>query len=279
MQAGDVRGLLVAGIVGLGLSLPARAEISSDAQALFEALSMSEVVQIMHEEGIGYGREIAADLFAGDPPAEWDALVAEIYNPERMEAEALQALSDATLNDDLGPIIAFFTSEPGQSFIELEISARRAFLDEELEAEAKATASMALMDQTPRAEQVGRFVRINDLVETNVTSALNSTYAFYLGLMDGGAFPSEMTEEDMIADVWSQEAEIRANTTEWVFGFLMMAYGPVSDEDIEAYISFSQTDGGKTLNRAVFGAFDGIFEGISMSLGRAAARYMVGQEL
>jgi hypothetical protein len=97
--------------------------------------------------------------------------------------------------------------------------------------------------------------------------------------MDGGAFPAEMTESDILSDVWAQEPEIRANTEEWIYSFLIMAYDPVAPEDIEAYIAFSETDAGRAANRAIFAAFDGMFEDISLALGRAAARYMATQEL
>lgn len=250
-----------------------------DVRALFEALALPEVVQIMHEEGIGYGADIAADLFAGGAPAEWTDAVASIYDPVRMESEALAALTTATAGRDLEPMITFLTTEPGRTFIQLEVSARRALLDDEVETAAKEAAAIALIDDTPRAQQITRFVKTNDLIETNVMSAMNSTYAFYLGLMDGGAFPPEMTEDEMLADVWSQEPEIRDNTSEWVYGFLTKAYDPASDADLEVYIGFSQTEDGRLLNRVVFGAFSEVFEGISLSLGRAAARFVGGQEL
>ncbi len=191
----------------------------------------------------------------------------------------MEALAAATAGQDIGPILAFFTSEPGSTFIDLEVSARQAMLDPEVEQMAKEAAAVAMADESPLYAQIERFVAANDLVETNVVAAMNSTYAFYLGLMDGGAFPAEMTESDILGDVWAQEPMIRANTEEWVYSFLLMAYGPLSPEDMEAYIAFSETDAGRAANRAIFAAFDGMFEEISLALGRAAARYMATEEL
>ena len=70
------------------------------------------------------------------------------------------------------------------------------------------------------------FIETNNLIETNVAGALNTNYAFYMGLMDGQAFGGALTEEQVLSDVWSQEAEIRSNTTEWLYAFLWMAYQP-----------------------------------------------------
>ena len=120
---------------------------------------------------------------------------------------------------------------------------------------------------------------MNNLVETNVAGALNTNLAFYYGLLDGGAFGGALTEDQILADVWSQEQEIRENTSEWIYSFLFMAYQPLEDEDLEAYIAFSETEAGEDLNRAMFASFDRLFEGISRSLGRAAANEMTAEEL
>lgn len=270
--------VLAAGLALGPLSALAQ-EAGPDVQALFEALRLSDIVQVMRDEGIAYGDEIGADLFGSSPPADWQETVASIYDPARLEPQVMEALAAATEGQDIGPILAFFTSEPGSTFIDLEVSARQAMLDPEVEQMAKEAAAVAMADQSPLYAQIERFVAINDLVETNVVAAMNSTYAFYLGLMDGGAFPAEMTESDILGDVWAQEAMIRANTEEWVYSFLLMAYGPLSPEDMEAYIAFSETDAGRAANRAIFAAFDGMFEEISLALGRAAARYMATEEL
>ncbi len=252
---------------------------TAEVAALYAALALPEIVQIMREEGMAYGADVGRDLFGGEPPQAWTDIVATIYDPLRMDGQVMAALADATAGQDLGPLIAFFTSEPGLNFVELEVSARRAFLDEELESMANEAAAIAAADQTPRYDQIRRFVEVNDLVETNVVAALNSTYSFYLGLQTGGAFPTDMTEDDILSTVWSQEAEIRATTTEWVYSFLNLAYDPLSDADMEAYIAFSQTDAGVLLNSAIFGAFDGIFDDIYLSLGQAASKFMTSEEL
>lgn len=272
-------------VLAIGLALGPLApavsaqEAGSDVEALFAALRLSDIVLIMRDEGIAYGDEIGADLFGSAPPADWQETVARIYDPARLEPQVLAALAEATAGQDIGPILDFFTQAPGSTFIDLEVSARQAMLDPEVEQMAKEAAAVAMADESPLFAQVQRFVAVNDLVETNVVAAMNSTYAFYLGLMDGGAFPAEMTESDILGDVWAQEPMIRANTEEWVYSFLLMAYGPLSPEDMEAYITFSETDAGRAANRAIFAAFDGMFEEISLALGRAAARYMATEEL
>ena len=123
------------------------------------------------------------------------------------------------------------------------------------------------------------FVDANELVDSNVVGAMNSNYAFYVGLMDGGAFAQDMTEDSILSDVWSQEPEIRADTIDWVYSYLALAYQPISDDDIAVYTALSKTDEGRALNRAIFGAFDTMYTTISMALGQGAAQFMVGEDL
>lgn len=272
------RPLIAAAMICL-TALPVRAEVRAETQALYDALNLGEMLNIMHEEGLGYGADIAEDLFGNRSNPSWDEQVAAIYDVAGMEAAVLASLDAATEGDDIAGMLAFLTSDTGQEIIELEVAARRAFLDDDVEEASVEAAALAMADETPRFALVERFVDANDLIETNVVGAMNSNYAFFLGLTEGGGFPQEMTEDQILADVWGQEPEIRRNTTEWVFSFVMLAFQPLDDAQIETYITFSESDAGQDLNSALFLTFDPLFEGISRDLGRAASVFMIGQDL
>lgn len=265
----------------LVLSTPVFAQ-DSDAEkieALYAALGLPELLEIMREEGLSYGNDIGADLFTGEPGPEWTELVGAIYDVERMEARVLADFGADLEGDDIDAMLAFFTSEPGRTIISLEVSARSALLDEAVEEVSKEAAAIALADEDPRMELIKTYAETNSLIEANVVGAMNANYAFYTGLMDGGAFPQSLSEDEILADVWSQEPDIRANTSEWLYSFLFLAYQPLDDADISAYIAFSETEAGQDINDALFTAFDGMFVDISRNLGRASSRFMGQQEL
>ncbi len=252
---------------------------NNDAEALFDALSLSEVIGVMREEGLGYGDELAADFFPGRTIEDWDRLMEAIYDAETMEGEVRSAFEGALDGDDLEGMLAFFNSAIGQEIVGLEISARRALMDEEIETMAEENAAIAMQDETNRFLLVQDFVETNDLIEANVVGAMNANYAFYTGLLDGGAFGGDLSEDQILADVWSRESEIRQNTTEWAFSFLLLAYQPLNDDELLSYTEFSKSEAGAQLNDALFKAFDGMLERISRDLGLATSRYMVEQEL
>ncbi|NUB46584.1 DUF2059 domain-containing protein [Fertoebacter nigrum] len=248
--------------------------------ALTEALMIGPVIDVMRAEGLDYGSSLEGELFGGSGGARWQAVVGMIYDTATMR-ERFDAVFAAELATDpeLEAMLSFFGSAQGQRILTLELEARRALMDEAAEEAAKVAVEDMIADADPRMEVLRRFAEANDLIESNVAGALNSNLAFFKGMSEGGAFGDAMTEEQMLADVWGQEPEIRTETTDWLFPYLALAYGPLPDEDMQAYLAFSETPAGQRLNAAVFAAFDKVFTAISYDLGRAAARQMQGEDI
>ena len=48
-------------------------------------------------------------------------------------------------------------------------------------------------------------------------------------------------------------------TEDWLYPFMSLAYQPLTDAELQAYLAFSETAGGQRLNAAVFAAFDVVF--------------------
>lgn len=263
----------------MGTALSGQTAQVAKADALFEAIGMPQMIEIMREEGLAYGETLAQDMLPGGPSAQWSIAVSAIYDIEMMYEEVRGAFGEAIEGDDIDRMLAFYTAEPGTTIVNLEVSARRALLDDAVETASKENAAIAMVDETDRYVMIKDFIEANDLIESNVVGALNSSYAFYMGLIDGGAMPAGMTAETALEDVWMQEPEIRSNTTEWAYSFLLMAYQPLSDDDLAAYLAFSQTEAGRDLTDALFVAFNGMFDDISRALGLASSRFMISQEL
>lgn len=282
MEMTAIRGAVFGIAAGAALVTTAPAQAAGhgeEIEALSAALNLEEMVGIMHAEGIAYGTQIGSDMFPDRAGARWVGMVADIYDPERIYEGVIAGMAEALDATEAQAISAFFTTEPGASVAALELSARRAMLDDEVDAMAREIAALAAADETERFVQIEAFIAANDLIETNVVGALNSNYAFYVGLLNGGAFPQGMSEEQILQDVWAQEPDIRDSTEEWLYSFLMLAYQPLSDGELDTYIAFSETEAGVALNRALFSAFDPVFEEISLRLGFAAAQMLQSADL
>lgn len=263
-----------------GAQAPSEA-VEREVDALLAAIRIDDTIAILREEGLEYGQTLEDDMFPGAGGASWGATVALIYDGARMRAAFRAALVEDFAADPaaVAPITEFFASDLGRKVVDLEIEGRRSLLDDAVEEASKAALEDLRAADGARLDLLERFVTVNDLVESNVSGALNANLAFYRGMQRGGAFGDEMTEEQMLSDVWGQEPEIRQSTEDWVYSYLNLAYGPLSDAELGAYADFSETAAGQRVNRALFGAFDRVFTPISEALGVAVARQMQGQDI
>lgn len=264
---------------------PATQATTDDAAAAITALGdlmlIPGVIAVMRDEGIDYGRTLSEEMFDGEGGPGWEAAISAIYDPERMRRTFDAALIEALAGDTaaVAATTEFFGTERGATILSLELEARRALLDEAVE-EAAMIAVQELQEKgDPRYDRLVRFAEANDLIEANVMGALNANLAFYKGIVAAGAFPGGMPEDEMLAEVWAQEDSVRAETESWLYPFIGLAYQPLSDEDLDAYIAFSESPEGQRLNRALFVAFDALFVEVSTALGRETGRRIGGQDI
>ena len=247
--------------------------------SLYQALGLPEIVAIMRTEGLGYGAEMQSDLLEGRGGARWPEAVSRIYDVELMEAVLKARLADELDGAELEPMLAFFQSELGERIVMLEVSAREAFLEEEIEQMSLEVFADLKAQGDARAKAIQDLAREAELVDNNVVGALNANYAFYKGLAEGGGLAVVPTEDEILADVWAQEGAIREETSDWVLGYLNLALQPLSDAELRAYSDFYVSDTGTILNQALFAAFDEMFTTISFALGRSASDFLGGEEL
>lgn len=262
--------------------LPLRAGASD---ALSRAYLLPELFEIMAEEGRQSVMADGADALQGRALEDFTRAVDQIYDPERMHGDFLAALM-AELDGAINVVedaLEFAETALGRQVLRLEISARRALLDEEVDEVAR----MALYDarrsdaetaNAARLELVRARVEANDLIELNVSLGMNTSLAYYQGLFAENAL-MELGADDMLQMVWMQEPAIRAEIEDWIEAYFLMSYQPLSDAELEAYIAYVSTPLAQSFNRAMFRAFDAVFSEISLAVGRVLGRRMSGEEL
>lgn len=267
---------------------PGRADQAAQEErvtTLMEMMGLDEIIAIMRDEGLAYGAELGSDMLSGGGGSTWDMLVDSIYDVDTMTSLVEQRFLASFGQADAAPLITFFEGKTGGQIVELEIAARRAFMDAAVEEAARESFRQVegdLAAQSPRSidphlSAIETYIEANDLIGFNVMGALNANLLFYRGLIEGGAL--EMSEAEVVSDVWAQEDDTRAETREWIYAFLMLAYEPLEPAQINAYADLSLTPSGRTMNRALFEAFDQMYGELSQALGFAVAGQMLGEEL
>ena len=276
--------MIRAALIALGLLLaaaPPAAAQGADADArVAELLEAPRMIGLMREEGIAYGETLAADLIGRPDDPVWAEALEAIYDEEAMLERFETALGEALTAEEAAPIAAFLEGDLGRRIVELELSAREVIADEAAEDAARAAWAEAAARGTPRAGRIETFIAVNDLVEENVASGLTANYEFLAGLAEGGGMGgAETSDEALIAQAYGAEPELRAETEAWLGGYLNLAYGPLSDADLDRYIAFSETEAGRDMNRALFRAFEAMYDGMSRAMGLAAGARMVGEDI
>lgn len=279
--------LLLAAMLALG---PANLTLADEAIAqpttevvadLGRTMKFDALFAVLDDEGKTYGQTLEDQMFPGVGGPHWSATVAAIYDIPRLRAafDAALAAELAADPEAIAQMLAFFGSPRGQRIVTREIEARRSLMDIAAKEAAEVAADKLATARDPRMGLIKRLVDAGDLLEMNVAGSMGGSLAFTQGMADAGLYGDQMTEAQMLSDVWGQEDQIRADTQTWLNSYLALAYQPLSDADLEAYIGFSQTPAGEKLNAALFSAFDQVFRQVSLDLGHAAARVIMGSNI
>ena len=122
---------------------------------------------------------------------------------------------------------------------------------------------------------VDEYIQANDLIEQNVQGALSADFSFFKGLDQ-----DTLTDDgELLAELLSQKDSMTAETTIWLYSFLLLAYRPLDEVQMRENIAFSRTDTGRALNEALFDGFDRMFDSISYRLGATVAQVLKGSDL
>jgi len=260
-----------------GFGMPAQAD-QPGMERLYNALRLSQSLAILRAESLSYALNNDKALLGKPGTAAWARAMQGVHDTAALEKIVQQNFYDALRDVDVSPLVRFFESEAGQRVVDLEITARDAFRNRDIEEAARA-AWRANPDSGRHADAIQAFIQVGDLIERNVTGSLNANYRFLRALMQASPGTAQKSEAQILSDVWAQAPAIRADAEEWLYAFLSVAYAPLSSADMAAYLAVWQTPQGRALNNAMFLGFDQMFEVISDGIGTAAANLRTSKQL
>jgi hypothetical protein len=262
------------------LMISASAVVAQSASLLdryFTALDMETVFKVLQDEGVAAGQDMSSPDSVAPSPA-WTARLERIYDPEKAKRAFVEGMKTIKGIEASEEALAFFETDLGAQIIKIEIEAREALNSDEGEAAAAANVAVLRKKDPALYLMYQEFIKVNDLVESNVAGALNSNLAFYRGMATNESYAEGLTESFMLNSVWEQEPEIRQEMMDWTINFSSVAYSGLSKSELQRYIDISKTPAGQRLNTVLFAGFDKMFEEQSYELGRATAEFMVGED-
>ena len=260
---------------------PAQAQTPAETAALLSVLQLDETLAVVAQEGAAHGRDLESQMFPGKGGAEWEATVAALYDPAvlrpRLDAALTQAL--AGQGATVAEATAFYGSDLGQRILTAELAARRTLMDVEAAEAAEVEVQKMTEARNPRLRALRKLAEAGDLIELNTLGGLSAELAFSDGLAEGMPAAQRPPQDQRAAEVWAQEGAMRAEVGAWLLRFMVLAYGGLSDQELAAYVAFSESPAGKAVNAAQFRAFDAVLVPLSRDLGRAAGRQMLAQQI
>lgn len=258
------------------------AQHGQTARTIWEVMQLDALAPILRDEALAQAAEMADTMFPRGGTGRWLDRVGAIHQPDRFRALFLRGLAEAlpdTDPEDLRAGLAFYRTGLGRQLLALEEAARRAMLDDNTEAAARAAWAQARAQASPRAARIARLIEAGGLIDANVAGGMNASLAFARGFQAGGGFLMPMAESQMIAEAWAEEPRIRADTESWIGAYLFLAYTPLSDAQLDLYTIYAGSDGGRALSGVMFAGFDAFLTRASRDLGIAAAAELRGRQL
>ncbi|WP_136461396.1 hypothetical protein [Aliishimia ponticola] len=251
----------------------------ADAQLtrLYDLLEFDAYLEVTRIEGMREIEDGAPEMLGRSADGGYLAQMARVYDADRMRETILYHLERGLNSQQIDAALVFFGSDLGMRITEFEVAARRAISDTDVEESARDAWLRAEETHPWLSARIHDFIDVSDLIERNVSGALNSNLRFYQGLVDGGSI--ELTQDEMLIEVWAQEPALRDDTESWMGGYLLLAYQPLSQTDITDYLAFWKTDTGRALNAAVFAGYNALYDEISYATGRIIALNVDTQEL
>lgn len=275
-------GAALALAVAAALTPPqASAEPAFDQVALTEAYQLEALFEIVAQEGRDDAADIGADVIGDDASAAWERAMARLYDPERLLEVFLSELDrEATRQANaFDAAIAFARSAPGAQMVQLEVDARAAMLDPDIEQMARDRLAEARSEDEPTLEFVDARIDANDLIESNVSLGLNSALSYFVGFAQTAPDALQPQADRMMSDVWQTEGAIRAEITDWLRAYFLLAYAPLDADARDAVLEHAASPEGVAFNTAMFNAFDRLFSGLSQALGAEVGRALASSDL
>lgn len=238
----------------------------ADVNRLIDAMGVPELIAAFATEGIEAGQSIDEMFLNGQGGDVWADTVLRLYDVARMENELRTIMGDA-----LDPAVAeqallFFESDLGVRIIELEVQARQAFIDDAVEAAAKATPAT-------QGEAVTVYLTIRDLIERNTDVAVAAQAAFLEALTEASGRNDDPPDMDQL------RARIQSDTESWLRGYNALVQSAMTEDEIAIYTAFWDTEVGEAIDDALFLAFGQSYTTLSYALGQAAGRLVPQNEL
>lgn len=232
---------------------------------LVDAMGLPGLIAVFAAEGVESGQDLNIGFLDGQGGDVWAQTVNELYDPARLEQELRDGMIAVLDSDVAAQALLFFESDVGARIVDLEVEARRAMMNDDLEDAAKSAPSAS-------SAPITEFLDVRDLVTLNTDTSIAARVAFFEGM----ALTAPQIE---LPDVEAQRDDVRARTESWLRGYYALAQSPLTADDVAIYTAFWETEVGDAVNAALIGTFTDSYVTLSFGLGQMVGRLLPQNDL
>ena len=174
-------------------------------------------------------------------------------------------------------LIGFYNSDLGLQVSQLEVSARRAITDPSIEDYVIELVLEAEAQGKRRPQLLRSAIKEMDWVKQNLAGAFEARFAFLEALSQVEGL--QLDQGQIFTLMQSDQEALSKEIEEWLLGYMHMAYSPLSDDELTAYLAFQTSPEGMDLNAALFDTFNKLTTENAQKLGQFTASALSAQDL
>ncbi|MEL7099149.1 MAG: hypothetical protein AAGM84_10015 [Pseudomonadota bacterium] len=244
---------------------PLAVSAQSAVDRLFDAAGLPELIASFADDSRLGARDLDDSFLQGQGGDVFAETIDRLHDPARLIETMRAGVSDRLDPDDAAQALSFVESEMGQRIARLEVEARQAMSNDDVEAAALAAADRA-------DDAVVAMIELRNLPERNADISFNAQVAFWAGVA--------ATAPDFdVPDIEGQRDAIAARSRTWVTGFYMLVASALEDGDLETYSAFWDTEVAEAWDDAVSAALEEMYSELSFATGQAVGRLLPQNEL
>jgi len=251
--------------------------IAQPSEQLYQLLHLDELVEIVSEEGLADANATADAYLQGVTRGGFGASIAKIYDKNSLSSRVKAMFAKALPARSADRLIGFYNSDLGLQVSQLEVSARRAITDPSIEDYVIELVLEAEAQGKLRPQLLRSAIKEMDWVKQNLAGAFEARFAFLEALSQVEAL--QLDRGQIFTLMQSDQEALSKEIEEWLLGYMHMAYSPLSDDELTAYLAFQTSPEGMDLNAALFDTFNKLTTENAQQLGQFTASALSAQDL
>lgn len=245
---------------------------------LLDLMRFDLLADVAIQEGIAANATLLEDFNLTGEDKFWQAELTRIYNHDRTETQFRENFAAHYDPRAIDEALDILSSDDWIRVFGLQVDTSLVLIDPDLLASATEVYWEYVEKDEPRIGLIEELIATTDLAEQSLSGAMNAMLAFNRGMTSVSAdlgYP----DDEMIALIFSSEAEMRFEISEWLHTFYLVAYMPLSDRDIETQIDVWNSQVGQDIARALNLAYDAVFDTQAYALGASLAKILQSPSL